>query len=391
MLQLGMHLRDGVDSHQDLIHSGLKLIPAKSFYRRIVEWKMKGLPADFLIERDQEKSVTDTSRPGTVSEQDGLQTTTPVAPTIAVSTTAPVATTAIPELPSSTPSTVDDTPNEDHDSKIPHSVKLEQDFNTARWCSDTLAAARIQQLADSGDHLAQMQLSRLYEVGCKSFLVDPKKAAAYATMALPWISQQADAGNASAQCLLGQALISGVCLQKDLTEGARFIQLAAKQDHTGAQVALGWCFLFGLGVPKFEEEGVRYSKLAAQKGSILALANLGLCYQHGAGVTKSEEEAFRLYQRAARENYSVGQHFLANCYYNGLGVDRDEKLALRYYHLAAQQNHISSQEVLGFFYEHGGAVTKNHEVAVRYYTQAASQGSEYAIEALQRIALLANE
>ena len=365
---IGLHLCDGVDSAQDLIDSGLKLIHAKTLFKRIEVWKANGVDVENTVETDV----------GNASSYAAADNSTPQAVITADKTDAE-------ECSAPVPNTQDVAPKV---STLPtnYILQLEEDYATARFCSDTAAVRRIQQFALTGDPFALAFLSALHQNGCKSFPVSMDKALEYARMALPRLQLEADAGNAHALFRLAQFYSTGLVLEKNDVEAARLFQLGANLGHAPSQVGIGWCYMDGTGTPKYEEEGVRYFKLAAEAGNALAWISLASAYKYGAGTEKKEGEAAKIFQRWAKQGHCIAQHHLATCYLEGSGVDQDEMLAVRYFKQSAQQNYLDAIASLGYLHEVGRAVTRNEEQALKYYTTAAQQGHKYASDALKRIA-----
>ena len=111
--------------------------------------------------------------------------------------------------------------------------------------------------------------------------------------------KQAEAGNAGAQCRLGNMYAFGEGVPKDDAEAAKWYRKAADQGHAQAQNSLGLMYAFGEGVPKDDAEAVKWFRKAADQGIAQAQYNLGVMYYEGRGVPKDAVEAYAWFNLAA--------------------------------------------------------------------------------------------
>jgi hypothetical protein len=78
--------------------------------------------------------------------------------------------------------------------------------------------------------------------------------------------QDAEHGDANAQCLLGYLYEKGYGLTQDNSEAARWYRKAADQGESTALYALGHLYQYGKGVPKDEETAKSWYRKAAEQG-----------------------------------------------------------------------------------------------------------------------------
>lgn len=315
-------------SEKDLIDIGIKLLPARSLYHCIQEWKTNGLPVDW----DCKSSLSQV-------EHAGSKTVTTAAASI-----------------------------------VERRAATYKVYYKARFCGDEEAARNMQQLGESGDQLAQAYLGVLYALGCNGIVKDPAKADQYVTDSVDFLRSKADQGCPYSQHLYGLILAYGITVAKDDQEAVKYYGLAADQGHANAQTALGLCFASGTGVAKNQQKAVHHYKLAAKQGHALAQCSLAWFYANGKTVRKNVRKAAMYLKMAADQGYADAQCNLAVCYVNGCGVAKNELEAVRYSQLAADQGHTIAQNNLGCFYAAGMGVTKDEQEAVRYYKMAADQG-----------------
>jgi TPR repeat protein len=109
-----------------------------------------------------------------------------------------------------------------------------------------------------------------------------------------------------------------------------------------SMVAVGVALLEGLGVPRDETDGLRWLRRAAAAGSAQGAYELGVAYYTGledAGLACDEEAAFRLFETAACLEHTGALFMLADCLIDGSGCARDPARAVPLLHKAAERGH----------------------------------------------------
>jgi hypothetical protein len=118
----------------------------------------------------------------------------------------------------------------------------------------------------------------------------------------PELVKKAEAGDAEAQFLLGNAYYyGGDGLTINYKEAVKWLAKSAEQGYTRARLTLGACYYDGKGVVKNEKEGVKCWTKAAEEGDVDAQLELGLLYENGRGVSKNINEAVKWYTKAAKQ------------------------------------------------------------------------------------------
>jgi uncharacterized protein len=115
-------------------------------------------------------------------------------------------------------------------------------------------------------------------------------------------------------------------------EFAKIKEQAEKGDAC-AQCNLGACYAGGLGVSKDLVEAVKWYRKSAEQGDAVAQWLLGFCYRSGEGVLKDPVEAVKWFRKAAEQGYAPAHYYLGLCYYKGEGVLKDLVEAYAYYNL----------------------------------------------------------
>ena len=117
------------------------------------------------------------------------------------------------------------------------------------------------------------------------------------------------------------------------------------------QNLVGYLFQEGLGVSANQTEAIRLFRLAATRGLAIAQCHLGLAYARGLGVSPDETEAVRWYQMAARQGDPIGEYFLAASLAEGTGIVKDRARAIELSRHAANRGYIPAQIELAFLLE----------------------------------------
>jgi uncharacterized protein len=115
---------------------------------------------------------------------------------------------------------------------------------------------------------------------------------AYAKAAELW-RPLAEAGNATAQYLLGSLYVEGNGVEHDDATAFVWFQRAANQGDAAAQYNVGASYAGGTGVPKSYDDAAKWFRRAADQGVVFAQLNLGLLYAAGNGVPQDSVEALK--------------------------------------------------------------------------------------------------
>ena len=97
--------------------------------------------------------------------------------------------------------------------------------------------------------------------------------------------------------------IESKLLEKNYTEGVRWLRKAAEQGHAKAQFSLGITYQRGLGVEENSSEAVKWWLKAAELGDAKAQFYAGHAYEEGFGIGKDVAEAMRWYRKAAEQGH----------------------------------------------------------------------------------------
>lgn len=217
--------------------------------------------------------------------------------------------------------------------------------------------------------------------------------------AIRLLKQEAEAGNAKAQRLLGAIYLQGEIVAENPVEAARWLGMAANQGDVGSQLVIGKMYLAGTGVAKSEIVAAQYWEQAAAQGDAEAAFELGKLFDPGYfvgdkpritivgkepplppnKVPKNASEAAKWYEVAAHLGSSGAQYNLGNFYAEGNGVPRNYAEAANLFRLAARQGEPMAQTNLGGLYSQGLGVPLNNYKAYMWSTIAAASGMDLAL------------
>ncbi|HEV2613634.1 MAG TPA: hypothetical protein VGV92_02870 [Gammaproteobacteria bacterium] len=228
------------------------------------------------------------------------------------------------------------------------------------------AAARPTQISP-GDPEAQFRLGKIYEEGKEGLSKNNELAAKWYWLAA---QQGHEAAKEALKKVIGYAPDSFFTeLQKEKTDPKireywanflyeQFIQNpsmatlpflihAAEAENADAQYVLGNAYAFGDGgIKKDKKEAVKWLEKAALQGNPEGQFGLAFMYYNGRGVNKDHKIAIELYKKAAEQGHAKAQNNAGHMYENGEGVERDLKKALEYYRKAAAQKNAQAQKSL---------------------------------------------
>ncbi len=158
--------------------------------------------------------------------------------------------------------------------------------------------------------------------------------------------RKAEAGDAAAQCLLGEICQQGRQTKADYAEAARWFRLAAEKGFARAQYNLGQLHDVGRGVPHDEAEAARWYLQAAENGHTEAQYIYASMCSLGRGVAINVEAALKWYRRAAEQGDGLSMFQLAERYERARGVTEDLGEAYFWHLLAADRGVADSASIL---------------------------------------------
>jgi TPR repeat protein/serine/threonine protein kinase len=236
----------------------------------------------------------------------------------------------------------------------------------------------------------------------------------------------ADEGNAFAQALLGEGLVTGTSgFTKDVDKGLQWLAKASAEKHplgvfldaeqrmlkkdelrmrSGGVAdiikekamfreafslgfendaerggdswsgALGRAYHGGLGTTANPVKALRWLTLAGHAGHVESQHLLGEVYETGIGVETDELSAARWYEKAAQAGWPAAQAAMARLCERGTESVRDSRKAFAWARKAADSESARGMTILGEFHELGTGVKADPGEALRWYRLAAEKG-----------------
>jgi TPR repeat protein len=157
------------------------------------------------------------------------------------------------------------------------------------------------------------------------------------------LSALANAGNASAELIVGLKYLHGEGVKQDSARAVQWIQKAAVAHEPLAQYWLGSLYQRGEGTPPDSVEALRWYEAAAGQGNCRAMHALGVAYAEGQGTSKDLAQAAHWFARAAALGYVNAQFNLAVLYERGDGVPQSLREAFKWYSIAAANGDSESR------------------------------------------------
>ena len=200
--------------------------------------------------------------------------------------------------------------------------------------------------ANQDHHEAQYRLGKMY--------IDGEGVKSSKKEAKLWLAKAADGGLTKASKALEKILKSEEerILKKEvqaLQSSILFPYLEdAKKGDVDAKYQVGILYVEGKHVPKDVNEGIRWLQDAAKSDHAMAQLKLGEIYLNGLPqVDKDYVIAVNWLQKAADTGNPDAQYNLGNMYKKGLGVDKSNAKAVKWFRLAAKQGHVKARKQLG--------------------------------------------
>jgi len=130
---------------------------------------------------------------------------------------------------------------------------------------------------------------------------------------------------------------------KDETEGSQQMLRAAQAGNAQAQFMIGNAYEFGNGVAVDLGQAAFWYEKAANQGHAKAQKNLGSLYESGNGVTENWALAVALYRKSAEQHDADGEFALGRMYEFGMGVPQDRRTAIQWFERAADLGHARAK------------------------------------------------
>ena len=213
----------------------------------------------------------------------------------------------------------------------------------------------------------------LFDLGYTAY-----KAHNYAE-ALGHFEDAAQAGNVSAQSMLGYMYFAGQGVPTDRNTARSWFEKAADAGDSLSMTNLGVLYELGSGVPRDYQLARSWYEKAVAVGSAPAMSNLGVLYQNGTGVPLDYQKAREWFEKSAAAGNARGMFLLGRLYSLGNGVPQDYTKARRWFDRGAAAGDPASMNGIGVMYGQGQGTPQDYTQARQWYEKAAAAGDSTAM------------
>lgn len=176
-------------------------------------------------------------------------------------------------------------------------------------------------------------------------------------------------------------------LKQDFEKAREWFQKAADQGDSHGIRGLGMSYMRGSGVEKDESEGIRYLKKSAKLGNVWAMSDLATAYERGTGVPVDEHKSKLYYDQILESTTEYDSHLLVQIAFQFDRGKFDPDLALRFNRRAAELGNTLALENLAEAYWKGEGVDVDRQAAIKWLRQSAEADDPTAMVILGELYL----
>ncbi|WP_051089705.1 tetratricopeptide repeat protein [Amorphus coralli] len=203
---------------------------------------------------------------------------------------------------------------------------------------------------------------------------------------LSYALYRAEAGEPTAQTLMGVLMEDGRAIGRDYAAAADWFRLASDQGDTAASYRLALLYLAGDGVEQDKAEAAKLFRMAADAGNPDAAYNLAILTLEGSGgLERDAQAAAKLLQTSSDARNADATYALALLYDAGEGVVPDDRRATALLLEAAEGGNVPAQVEYAIRLFKGVGTLANERVAAAWFERAAHSGNPVAMNRLARL------
>ncbi|WP_068087090.1 tetratricopeptide repeat protein [Polycladidibacter stylochi] len=205
--------------------------------------------------------------------------------------------------------------------------------------------------------------------------------------ALALATRQAEAGQPTAQTLIGVIYETGRGVPQDITKAVDWYELAVSTGEPQAALRLAMLYLDGSQIKQNKQKAAKYLQIAADAKIPSALYNLSILYEEGDTLPKNIDKARKLMEQAAEAGdvdamYALGQDFV-----EGPEDKRNYRRGAFWFGRAARRGNIAAQVQYAIMLFKGEGVVPDEKKAADWFERAARAGNPIAMNRLAHIYL----
>jgi TPR repeat protein len=202
------------------------------------------------------------------------------------------------------------------------------------------------------------------------------------------IQADANAGDSAAQKKLGEALIKGDGVPKDIDAGIKLLE-AAGAKNVWAKLTLASWFLNGTNLPVDKARAISLYEQAAAEKNAVALSALGMIYLNGNGVSADSIKGRDYLERAIALNDSGAKKSLGVALIRGQGIPKDVTLGTQLLQAATEKD-VWAKITFAVMLMAGTELPADKSLAISLYEKAAVENNTTAMNVLGLIYLNGN-
>jgi hypothetical protein len=152
----------------------------------------------------------------------------------------------------------------------------------------------------------------------------------------------------------------------------KYLSILSEDNNKRAMLLLGIMFYSGLGVQQNYKEAAKWYEKAADGLEPYGLCNLGYCYSYGRDMDVDHAKAYDCFSKSAYLGNANAMYKLGDMFFYGNHVDEDKKAAFYWYNEALNRGRNDNEVEpnvkyrLGRCYLHGYGTEKNILLAMKF-------------------------
>lgn len=196
------------------------------------------------------------------------------------------------------------------------------------------------------------KLGSLEAMGSFSNIINEDIADDLRREAVDWVKKGAENGDPESMMIIGNRLIEGRGINKDVDSGVNWLTRAADSGHARALFSLGSRLVFGISVKKNVEDGMKMICRASDLNFLPSDYLLGTLFVTGYECKKDLKKGLLHLEKAASSGFIKAIRFLGDCLIRGFHIEKDVAKGISYLEKAISlDDDVSTVKLARFFIE----------------------------------------
>ena len=238
---------------------------------------------------------------------------------------------------------------------------------SSRVLSQNLDLDKLTALAEKGIPTQQYNLGFSYFHGQGGIPQDKEKG-------LYWLNKAAEGDSAAVHYKIGRLYEMGEIFDKDVNKAFDYYLQSGQSGDPYGMSNLSVMYIEGRGVEKNIEEGIKWAEKAAKNGFVNAQVNLALLYSSKDVKLQNKEKALYWFGQAALKESALAQYELGK---NEI-INKNYDKAFEYLDEAVAGGNTDAMIMLAMMFEQGIATEQNSDKSLKLLTLAYQKGNKKA-------------